>query len=95
MRYIVTHCETAHKPLGYYLVSYHDAPRPDRFSGERMAKTEFLQIRVAPDDLARIRKAAEEDHLEASTWARRVLLRAVEAVERHRTRPDPKFREEN
>ena len=49
-----------------------------------MAKTHFLQIRVAPDDLARIREAAEADHLDTSTWARRVLLRAVAEWERER-----------
>ncbi len=43
-----------------------------------MAKTNFLQIRVAPNDLACIRKAAEADHLDTSTWARRVILRAVD-----------------
>lgn len=59
-----------------------------------MPKTEFLQIRVAPDDLARIRDAAEEDHLEASTWARRVLLRAVAAAERRRMRAGRDLREE-
>ncbi|MCY1455699.1 hypothetical protein D9M71_728510 [compost metagenome] len=42
-----------------------------------MAKTEFLQIRVSPEDLLKIRKAAEEDHLDTSTWARRAILQAV------------------
>jgi hypothetical protein len=46
-----------------------------------MAKTEFLQIRVSPDDLIRIREAAEADHLDTSTWARRVILRAVDEWE--------------
>lgn len=59
----------------------------------RMAKTDFLQIRVAPDDLARIRRAAEADHLDTSTWARRVILRAVDEWEKqaadgvHRSAP--------
>ena len=44
-----------------------------------MAKTEFLQIRVTPEDLVRIREAAEADHLDTSTWARRVILRAVDS----------------
>jgi uncharacterized protein (DUF1778 family) len=43
-----------------------------------MAKTEFLQIRVSPEDKKRIKRAAEEDHLDQSTWARRVVLKAVE-----------------
>jgi hypothetical protein len=59
-----------------------------------MAKTEFLQIRLAPEDLTRIREAAEEDHLEASTWARRVLLRAVEGAERRRMHAAHDVREE-
>lgn len=42
-----------------------------------MAKTEFLQIRVSPEDLGRIREAADADHLDTSTWARRAILRAV------------------
>lgn len=46
-----------------------------------MAKTEFLQIRLSPDDLARIRRVAEAEHLETSTWARRALLKAVERWE--------------
>lgn len=43
-----------------------------------MAKTEFLQIRVSPEDLSKIRQAAEEDHLDTSTWARRVILQAID-----------------
>lgn len=49
-----------------------------------MAKTEFLQIRVAPADRERIREAAEADHLDASAWARQAILRAVEASEAER-----------
>lgn len=48
-----------------------------------MAKTEFLQIRVSPEDLLKIRKAAEEDHLDTSTWARRVILQAVNKKATH------------
>jgi hypothetical protein len=48
-----------------------------------MAKTEFLQIRVSPEDLLRIRRAAEEDHLDTSTWARRVILQAVSKKAKH------------
>ena len=47
-----------------------------------MAKTDFLQIRVTPEDRARIQRAAVEDYLDASTWARRAILRAVEESER-------------
>jgi uncharacterized protein (DUF1778 family) len=45
------------------------------------AKTEFLQIRVSPEDRARFERAAEADHLEVSTWARRLLLQAAERWE--------------
>lgn len=46
-----------------------------------MAKTEFLQIRLTPEDRERIWHAAAADHLDASTWARRAILRAVEEWE--------------
>ena len=47
-----------------------------------MAKTEFLQIRVSPEDKKRIKRVAEADHLDQSTWARRAVLKAVEAWEK-------------
>ena len=50
--------------------------------GPPMTKTEFLQIRMSPADKKRIRRAAEADHLDQSTWARRVVLKAVETAER-------------
>ena len=43
-----------------------------------MPKTEFLQIRLTPAQRERIRSAAEADHLDMSTWARRALLIASE-----------------
>lgn len=46
-----------------------------------MAKTEFLQIRISPEDRERMRRLAESEHLDLSTWARRVLLQAVERFE--------------
>jgi hypothetical protein len=46
-----------------------------------MAKTEFLQIRLSPEDLERLRQASQADHLETSTWARRVILQAVDRWE--------------
>jgi hypothetical protein len=50
-----------------------------------MAKTEFLQIRLSPTDRERIVRAATTDHLDASTWARRVLLKALEEWEQQQT----------
>lgn len=46
-----------------------------------MPKTEFLQIRVTPEDRNRLRRAAARDFLEPSTWARRAVLRALEQWE--------------
>lgn len=43
-----------------------------------MPKTEFLQIRISPEDQERFRRVADEEHLDVSTWARRLLLQAVE-----------------
>ena len=48
---------------------------------ESMPKTEFLQIRLNPEQREVLRRAAEADHLDLSTWARRVLLQAVEKPE--------------
>jgi len=50
-----------------------------------MAKTEFLQIRCSPEDRDRLLRAAQSEHLELSTWARRVLLQAVERWEGSRS----------
>lgn len=48
--------------------------------GRRNPKTDFLQIRVTPDDKQRMDEAASAAHLDTSTWARQVLLQAVEKV---------------
>lgn len=53
-----------------------------------MAKTEFLQIRLTPEDRDRVWQAAAADHLDASTWARRAILRAVEEWEGRPAMPD-------
>jgi hypothetical protein len=53
--------------------------------GDGEAKTEFLQIRVTPEEHERIRRAAKADHLDKSTWARRVLLIALERWEESRS----------
>jgi len=54
----------------------------------RLPKTDFLQIRLAPDDKRRIDEIAFANHLEPSTWARQVLLKAVEVDEERRGRAD-------
>lgn len=46
-----------------------------------MTKTEFLQIRLAPRDRDRVFLAASANHLEPSTWARQVILRALDRWE--------------
>jgi len=51
-----------------------------------MAKTEFLQIRLTPKDRERLRRTAEADHLDVSTWARQVILRALDRREAQRRR---------
>ena len=45
------------------------------------SKTEFLQIRLTLEDRERIARVAKSEYLEPSTWARQVILRAVEAWE--------------
>jgi hypothetical protein len=52
-------------------------------------KTEFLQIRLSPSDRERIWRAAEAHYLEPSTWARQIMLRAVEQWERRATATEP------
>ena len=49
-------------------------------------KTEFLQIRLTPEDRERVNRIAAQDHLDTSTWARRVILQAIEDAERMRKR---------
>lgn len=44
-----------------------------------MPKTEFLQIRLSPEDRERVMRAASANHLDLSTWARQAILRAVES----------------
>jgi hypothetical protein len=45
------------------------------------AKTDALLIRLTPEDRARLQRTAEAHYLDASTWARQVLLRAVADAE--------------
>lgn len=48
----------------------------------RIPKTEFLQIRLTQENRERIIRVASGEHLEPSTWARQVLLKAVEDWEK-------------
>lgn len=43
----------------------------------RVPKTEFLQIRLTPADRDRVWRVAAAEHLDPSTWARRILLQAA------------------
>jgi uncharacterized protein (DUF1778 family) len=47
-----------------------------------MRKTEFLQIRLSPEDRSRLEQAANANHLDLSTWARQAILRALDEWER-------------
>jgi hypothetical protein len=47
-----------------------------------MPKDQILQIRLSAQDRDRLRKAAKEEFLDASTWARKVILEALAARER-------------
>lgn len=46
-----------------------------------MAKEQFLHIRFSREDKRRVEAAAAANHLDTSTWARQVIMRAVERVE--------------
>ncbi len=47
-----------------------------------MAKTEFLQIRFSPEDRQRLFNAAAGNHLDPSTWARQIIMKAIENWEK-------------
>ena len=47
-----------------------------------MAKEQFLHIRFSQNDKKRVAAAATKNHLDTSTWARQVIMRAVESVEK-------------
>ena len=49
--------------------------------GKGNPKSEFLQIRVTSQDRTRIDQTAESQHLDTSTWARKVILDAVQRLE--------------
>jgi hypothetical protein len=54
-----------------------------------MAKTEFLQIRMTPENNRRLSRVAEADHLDESTWARRAILQALDRWEEMEQRGRP------
>jgi len=58
----------------------HDQPRRTK------PKTDFLQIRLTPEDRALIDQAAQAEHLDTSTWARQAILKAAEVQRRKRER---------
>jgi len=49
-------------------------------------KREFLQVRLTPGDKERIEAAAAAEHLAPSTWARRVLMKALDDLPKTRGR---------
>jgi len=53
-------------------------------------KDRFLVVRLERDDLERVRKVAEADHLAPATWARQALLKAVDAWEKKHPRSGKK-----
>ena len=46
-----------------------------------MIKSEFLQIRMSPEDRERLKIAASAQHLDSSTWARKLILDQLERWE--------------
>jgi len=50
-------------------------------------KTDALLIRLTPGDKARLRRVAEAQYLDVSTWARQVLLQAAAAADPPATTP--------
>lgn len=47
-------------------------------------KTAFLHIRLSREDKERVKQAAEGNYLDASTWARMTIMKAVEEYEQAR-----------
>ncbi len=70
------------------LVVQRETPRPEK--PVVMPKTTFLQIRITPEDRDRLHEVAAAEHLDVSTWARQVLLKAAEKLEGQRHRGKPK-----
>lgn len=53
-----------------------------------MAKEQFLHIRLSREDKKRVEAAATANYLDTSTWARMVILQAVERTEGERAGSD-------
>ena len=53
-----------------------------------MAKEHFLHIRLSREDKERVKAAATHNYLDASTWARTIIMKAVELVEKERAALD-------
>ena len=53
------------------------------------AKTDALLIRLTPADKTRLQRIAEAAYLDASTWARQILLQAVARAEGERPSSAP------
>jgi hypothetical protein len=47
-----------------------------------MEKTKVLHLRISPQDFKKIERAADRAHLAVGTWARQMLLTAVDAGKR-------------
>jgi hypothetical protein len=58
----------------------------------RSTKAKELTIRVSAEERRAIEGAASADHLPASTWARQVVLRQVEAARLERKRREDRSR---
>jgi hypothetical protein len=66
--------------------------RPGRpRSGKGEAKVDVLQVRFQEAELAQLREAASADFLELATWARQLLLKAVQARRTGTAEPDSRF----
>ena len=47
-----------------------------------MAKDRFLVVRFEREDLERLKKAANREHLASGTWARQMLLKELDRAEK-------------
>jgi uncharacterized protein (DUF1778 family) len=52
-----------------------------------MPRSDILHIRLTPEERERLRRAAEAEYLDVSTWARRAILQALDGLEARREPP--------